>query len=189
MYISDQLDESQKEKFQDYLKFALSRIKFLKYADSTLVSFLNDQQRNVECALYIVDEIFLNMDSFKKSEKYPHLSEGDWQIKERTDGTVWVRSLMCLPTFDKKSPQWEMEANPALIAAYLLFPKIRKYAPKILEENLNPALRGYTTQTKQDAGVPLLSFEGIKYYEKPYAERIIEYEKESLALYEDELQK
>ncbi len=189
MYISDELNETQKEKFQDYLKFALSRVKANDYVYGALIAYSNDEERSVECTIYIVDEIFLTMENFKKSGKYPDLKEGDWRIKKRKDGTVWVRSLMCLPNNDKKAEKWEIKFNPALIAAYMLFPKVRKYAPKILEENLNPALRNYTTLKTTDGGVPLQSFEGINYYEKPYIDRLIDYEKESLALDEDQLQK
>lgn len=188
MYISEELDETQKEKFQDYLKFALSRVKANEYIYGSLNAYLNDEERNIECTVYIVDEIFLNMESFKKSEKYPNLKEGDWQVKKRKDGTVWVRSLMCLPNNDSKAEKWEIKVNPALIATYMLFPKVRKYAPKILQESLNPDLKNYTTLKKADGGVPLQSFEGINYYEKPYIERVIDYEKEALALDEDQLQ-
>lgn len=175
-YCQPDLDEETKIQFLLYLEKTLKRIKPIEIAKClTKVTYLGDPLV-VDSNTYKVEEIFKSEEELAKSGRRS-LTEGYEKQNScfHKDGIICLKSFLDIPTNDTRFEKKQIDNDKVcLIAAYMLYPNVRKYAPKILTECINEDIQEY--ETKDAFGYFLASYEALTKYRKEY-EKILENEK------------
>ncbi len=165
MYISDKLNEQQQLEFRKYLSKIIKNIKIIKTDKGTISAEYKRKVVTLKSNFYTIEEYFENEEEFKESGRRP-LDDGyeKENFKIFKDGTVCARSFLAIPKNDINFEEKEIDFDVRLVAAYLLYPTVRKYAPNILTECLNADLQDY--QTNNQVKFFLLTYKALNIFRK-----------------------
>lgn len=168
MYVSSELKGKESDDFTNYLTKVQSRMQISLPEPFSTGAVYNGNEVSLFGYIYHVEESFDSIKSFENSGRRP--LDNEYEVDRRIiyeDGRVLVKGLIYLPLgrTDRKS---RIEENKnidiKLLAAYMFYPKIRKYAPEILFECISPEILGF--ETFSFVSSPLSSYAGLNQLRK-----------------------
>ncbi|NCB48191.1 MAG: hypothetical protein EOM55_00970 [Clostridia bacterium] len=160
MFISDELNIQQKIEFRRFFLNIIKRMKVIELDPTSVRTDYRGEIFSVACDNYRIEEYFQNEMILEKSGRRP-LSEGYEKnnVAKLKDGTICVKSLLSIPSYDKRFEKKEKNTDPRFVSAFMLYPTVRKYAPNILSECLNEDIQEY--QLNDAFGFLLASYKAM----------------------------
>jgi len=167
MFISNELTEQGKQDFQKYLCKIINRMKVIQLLGTDSKTYYKGDPAKVHCEDFRIEEYFKNEEELENSGRRPLDNEYEMNnIVKFKDGTVCVKSILDIPSFDLKFEKKENNFDVRLLSAYMNYPTVRKYAPNIIAECINEDIQEY--QTNDAFGYFLGSYEGLNILRKEF---------------------
>ncbi len=168
MYVSNELKGKEMDDFINYVVEVHKRIKVSLPESFSTLAVHNGDVVSIHGDIYHVEEMFDSIKSFENSGRRP--LDDDYETPRQIiyeDGRVLVKGLVYMPLAETEKKSYLVERkklDPKLFAAYMFYPRIRRYAPKIPLESFSPEL--YEYETFSLIAHPLSSYEGLNQLRK-----------------------